>query len=575
MQTDKHLWTDQHIGTTLQPTSDTQDSHSLFTLAAITCLVILFTRLITLPSIDLIDSTEGRYAAAAVTMVEKSDYLTPWIDMGKGPEPYLGKPPMHFWITIGAFKVFGTSAFSARIPSFLATVLTSCMIFVFARRAWGAKEGLISALVFLSSGLTFFLAGAAVLDTTLMMFDTAAILLFGGYYLCGLNSRPKYTSIMIGASLSGAFLTKGPVGLAIFIAAVIPWAVIHRKEVLSKEFPLLTCIVTFLVLTIPWYIVCEMYHPGFLYYFIVKENLLRIVSDNYGDRYGTGHPQMFGMSFFHAFVSFMPWSLVLLTVGISKIKNRATAIRSVLLPSSLQKLNSASLLVGVWSLSMPTFLLFTSQYTANYLAPVMPGLAMLLGYTLVKSSTMSPSEKPRLFITLIPFAAVSVVIILLIVGVVLSANWWTIPVGGAIAGAVFYCARLLRSATFVKSIALGAAIITLLYTSAIISLASYISSRRSTGEIFALLRQDGNLKRDISIDVGFFGQPPFSSTVYSAVSHPHVKLHVVSGFNDATNSQLEYFIASKKMSESLSPADPIVEVGRTRKWVLFRRKSLS
>jgi 4-amino-4-deoxy-L-arabinose transferase-like glycosyltransferase len=556
----------------LQNSTDTNNSLSLLILGTLTCIAILLVRLTTLPLIDLIDSTEGRYAAAAVTMVEKGDYLTPWIDMGKGPEPYLGKPPMHFWITIGAYKVFGISPFSARVPSYLATLLTALMIVLFARRIWGWNEGLASALLFLSCGLTFFLGGAAVLDTTLMLFDTAAILLFGGYYLCGLNSRPRVTSILIGTCLSGAFLTKGPVGLAIFIAAVIPWACIHRKDVFSKKFPLLLCILTFIALTMPWYLLCEIYHPGFLYYFIVKENILRIVSDNYGDRYGSGHPQTFGMSFLHAFLSFMPWSLALLGIGISTVKNRTTSIRTALYPSSLEKMDPALLFLGLWSLSMPAFLLLTSQYTANYLAPSMPAFALLLGVLVMQKKELWNFRISLRGRNVLLIAAAAIYILLPIIGMVLGGDWWILPVCALLAGLMYCLAKTFQSSTPLHSIVSGAGMVTVLYAVVIISLSSYISSRRSTGEIFALLRKQIPHSQTAPIKVGFFGQPPFSSAVYSTIYQPRVELRVVSTFEDDSNLFSEYYIASKKMTETLNPPPTIVEISRTRKWVLFKRE---
>ena len=202
--------------------SNTCHTQASFTrLAQLACLFLIGVRLVSLPFPDLIDSTEGRYAAAALEMIERSDYLTPWINMGNGSEPYLGKPPMHFWLTAACFKIFGISAFSARLPSFFATLICAAIIYWFTRRLWGLQTALLSVLFYLSSGLTFFLAGAALLDTTLMLFITCALVLFGGFYHAGFSCRPRLTAVLIGAALSGAFLTKGPVAIVIFLATVL------------------------------------------------------------------------------------------------------------------------------------------------------------------------------------------------------------------------------------------------------------------------------------------------------------------------------------------------------------------
>lgn len=63
-------------------------------------LIILATvvliRLLTLGGPDLFDTTEGRYATTSQLMVERNDWVTPWIIFKGIEKPYLGKPPSIF-----------------------------------------------------------------------------------------------------------------------------------------------------------------------------------------------------------------------------------------------------------------------------------------------------------------------------------------------------------------------------------------------------------------------------------------------------------------------------------------------
>jgi len=552
--------------------SDSTQAQASFTrIAQLICLLIIGLRLITLPFPDLIDSTEGRYAAAALGMIEHADYLTPWINMGSGPEPYLGKPPMHFWLTAICFKIFGISALSARLPSFFATILCAALIYWFARRLWGQLTALLSVLIYLSSGLTFFLAGAALLDTTLMLFITCALVLFGGFYHAGFASRPRLTASLIGAALSGAFLTKGPVAIVIFLATVLPWALLLRKEVLSKKFPLIYTIGVFIALTTPWYLACESSHPGFLWYFIVKENLLRVVSENYGDRYGSGHPQFFGTSFLHALLCFLPWTVTLIYLAAQKLRSLEFNFLKGIRPTELKKADPMLLFLAAWSLSMPAFLCLTSQYTANYLAPIMPGLAMLLAHLLsVRPDTWQEPTHNR-YRKIVTASALVVLLILPLVGIGFKAPWWTVVISWS-AIAVFYL--FLRSrhiATNAENYCIASAYLALLYLVIILSFATHISSRRSTNEILSLVRNQPTLPLGRPLRIGFIGQLPFSTSVYGAIKEPRIEVSEVA-LTECCGLNKDFFIASPRLlKENSTLLKELVEVGRTRKWILFAR----
>ena len=78
---------------------------------------------------DLLDPTEARYASVAQEMVNSGNWLTPMLPLPQGTVPYLGKPPLHFWLTALSYQVFGIEEWTARLTSFLMTISLLFLIF--------------------------------------------------------------------------------------------------------------------------------------------------------------------------------------------------------------------------------------------------------------------------------------------------------------------------------------------------------------------------------------------------------------------------------------------------------------
>ena len=90
--------------------------------------------------IPLTDPSEARYATIAVAMAESNDYVTPriWID-GK-LIPFMGKPPLGFWLTALSVELFGTNEFAVRLPAFLASLLLLVIMFFTLRKYHGVYQ---------------------------------------------------------------------------------------------------------------------------------------------------------------------------------------------------------------------------------------------------------------------------------------------------------------------------------------------------------------------------------------------------------------------------------------------------
>jgi 4-amino-4-deoxy-L-arabinose transferase-like glycosyltransferase len=66
-----------------------------------------------LGTLGLTDRDEGSNAEAAREMVESGDWITPTLN----GEPRFAKPAFLYWLISGAYRLFGVSEFTARLPS--------------------------------------------------------------------------------------------------------------------------------------------------------------------------------------------------------------------------------------------------------------------------------------------------------------------------------------------------------------------------------------------------------------------------------------------------------------------------
>ena len=83
---------------------------------------------------------EPRVAEIGRAMYVNSDGVVPRL----GPDPFLEKPPLHWWVMSGFFAAFGVSDGVARFPSAIFGLLVLLLAFDMARRAGGGKAGLFT-----------------------------------------------------------------------------------------------------------------------------------------------------------------------------------------------------------------------------------------------------------------------------------------------------------------------------------------------------------------------------------------------------------------------------------------------
>ena len=129
-----------------------------------------------------IDADEGRYAEIPREMIETGDYITPRLNYAL----YFEKPPMHYWLTAGAFMMFGENEFAGRVVPVMAGLGCCVLAFVVALKVTLSKYAAgLAGLMLASSVLWFGTSRINITDMTLTFFFTAAMTAYYFWYRDG------------------------------------------------------------------------------------------------------------------------------------------------------------------------------------------------------------------------------------------------------------------------------------------------------------------------------------------------------------------------------------------------------
>ena len=117
---------------------------------------------------------EGRYSEISREMAATGDWVTPRLNGIK----YFEKPPLQYWASAAAFRLFGESPFTARIYTALAGLLALVAVGYTARRLAGRDAALLAVGVLLSSPYFLGMGGVVTLDMGLTAWTTVAVCAF-------------------------------------------------------------------------------------------------------------------------------------------------------------------------------------------------------------------------------------------------------------------------------------------------------------------------------------------------------------------------------------------------------------
>lgn len=155
----------------------------------------------------LMENDSAQFAVMAMRMYQENDWLSLW----KGPEEYLDKPHLHYWLAALSYTVFGLHDWAYRIPALLATLLGTYSTYGLATLFYNRNSGRLAALIFLSAQTIVLSVIDVRTDAVLTGFTAFALWQLARYLTGG-----SLWGLMLGALGAGlAFSTKGQIALLV------------------------------------------------------------------------------------------------------------------------------------------------------------------------------------------------------------------------------------------------------------------------------------------------------------------------------------------------------------------------
>ncbi len=312
---------------------------------------------------------EGNYATVSREMAASGDFVLPTYN----GEPFYDKPPFLYWAQALSIQVFSNTAFAARFPSAVAGTVLVLVVFSFARKIYGEKAGLLSAVVLASSLLTAGVARMAITDVHLALAMSSALFLF---FLAEHEQAGKWAYIAFWLLLGIAVLIKGPVGLLLplFIAGV--YALWRGRIAANINRYHLAGLVAMLAITVPWFLAVDKASGGtFIKEFFLYHNVDRAMGKAFHHNYAV----WFYIPIF--LLGFFPWSVFF--IG---------ALKRLFLKRPVDLAGHATffltLTCGVIFLA---FSALASKLPA-YIYPMFPAAAVLVGAYLAKIGEVTKRE---------------------------------------------------------------------------------------------------------------------------------------------------------------------------------------
>lgn len=331
-------------------------------------LIFLFALLLGLAfqgSRGLWEPDEGRNVNIALGMLQTSDWMIPRLN----GEPYLDKPPLHFWTVAAGMALFGRNEWGARAGQALLFALTVLLVGALGRRLWDDREtGHLAALVYATSLAPFTAANVVTPDTTLA---ACSVLLAYAWWRAetAAASRARFGWwLLAGAAVGLGALAKGP-AILLFVAPLGLHLLLRgRLLAVLREPGVWAGAGVSLLLALSWYGPIIHRLPGAGAYLLDNQVVGRLVTETYQRNPGwRGALEAYGPIL--AFGLF-PWPLWWLVRGRPLLAGRLRGLAGFL------RWSSAGQLLVLWIVCPLLVLLAASSRLPLYVLPLFAPAAL-------------------------------------------------------------------------------------------------------------------------------------------------------------------------------------------------------
>ena len=337
-------------------------------------LLILFALLALFISIDglgdrkLANPDEGRYSEISREMALSGDFITPRLNGLK----YFEKPPLQYWATAIAFKLFGESEFTARLYTALCGLGCILLIAYTGRRLYDEETGVLAALVLMSAPYFAALNEIVSLDMGLTFWMTLTMSSFLISQVTATESSRRRWLGLAWAGMALAMLSKGLIGIVFPAAAMCLYCLVQRNFRLIAQLGWLRGLFVFFVIAAPWFVLVSFENPEFLRFFFIHEHFERFTTNT--------HRRVAAWWYFLPilFAGFLPWAVALIPAMLSGWRAPGLLLRQdqIFAPLKFILLFSGFILL---------FFSYSGSKLPAYILPFFPLLALLIGVYLQRT----------------------------------------------------------------------------------------------------------------------------------------------------------------------------------------------
>jgi 4-amino-4-deoxy-L-arabinose transferase-like glycosyltransferase len=311
---------------------------------------------------------EPREADIAWRMSVQNDRTLPQL----ADTPFLEKPPLSYWMSAAAIRVYGDTAAGARVPNLLYAAISALAVGALAFAMDGGLAAIVAALV-AGTAITAFRVAIWLAPDACLLAGTSVALL--GAYL-GFKATPGrgklfgYTLMHLGAAVG--FMAKSAPGWlvpAVALMAIILW---ERRWSELRRWELYAGLIVQALLIGPWIFEVSRTEHGTdallaLFWHNIVGRFTKISGPTALD-YTTGHKNTLGKYFIELPVYLLPWTLL-----------AAAAVRR-----AWDRVRVAGDRNTPWRFAVctivPFLVLLSVAATARdiYAAPILPGFGLLI-----------------------------------------------------------------------------------------------------------------------------------------------------------------------------------------------------
>ena len=316
---------------------------------------------------------EPREADIAWRMSWQTDKAVPLL----AGEAFCEKPPFAYWVAAASIRAFGPRAWAARLPNLLYALIAALGVGLLARRSAGRGAAVASAAALATFLLSYQVLVWLATDAPLLAAVSVALYgAYGGFYAERSADRLRGYTLMH-AALAVGFLSKSAVAWMVPALALLVLVVWERRWRELARWELYAGLVLQALVILTWVAAVYRGPDGALHLKVFFWNNLAgrfaHVEAPQGLQYAAGHRNSPGKYLLELPLYLWPWTLL----AAAALRRAWQALRAGAAGATEMRPVRFAL-----ATALPSLALLSVAATARniYLAPALPGFALLLGW---------------------------------------------------------------------------------------------------------------------------------------------------------------------------------------------------